>query len=105
GCGPRTPSSKTPVGRISVAQYIESACPNCNRPVRIRTEYLGKRIACKSCDHTFKADAAQIPPASTPQAAPEESPIVNQQTASLEEELKQVRNELAVRTTEHVGIE
>ncbi|HEV3083689.1 MAG TPA: hypothetical protein VGY66_28165, partial [Gemmataceae bacterium] len=89
-----------------MTQYVESACPSCHHPVRIRTEYLGKRIACKHCNHTFVAQPDQLPPAPTAAAPqPPTEGIADQGVAALEEQLKQVRAELAARTQEHAAAE
>ncbi|HEV3119441.1 MAG TPA: hypothetical protein VGY58_20460, partial [Gemmataceae bacterium] len=85
-----------------MVQYIESACPSCHRPVRIRTEYLGKRIACKYCNHTFVPEAGTLPPPPVAmQAPPGPDPATRQRIATLEEELKQARDELAIQANEH----
>ena len=33
--------------------YFRLPCPNCSHPLRIRQEYVGLRIACKECHHSF----------------------------------------------------
>ena len=51
-------------------------CPQCQRLLRVRTEYAGKRIACKHCSHAFvagvPAEAGQVGSAraAAAQAAP-----------------------------------
>jgi hypothetical protein len=37
-----------------MVQYIEGHCPNCGRPIRIRTQYFGKKLVCKTCDFRFR---------------------------------------------------
>jgi hypothetical protein len=39
---------------IAMVQYVEGHCPNCGRPIRIRTNYFGKKLVCKSCDFRFR---------------------------------------------------
>src|SRR6516225_1473810 len=70
------------------------ACPQCQTPLRVRTEYVGKRIACKTCDHTFRVEAppdGAAPPPAPPAAAGE----------GAGQEVQQLREELAARTSEH----
>src|SRR5262245_66487225 len=31
------------------------SCPRCRRKLRLRAEYLGKKLHCTSCDHVFRA--------------------------------------------------
>jgi exonuclease SbcC len=38
--------------------HLEIPCPGCGRTLRVRTVYLGKRIACKYCDYVFQPVAA-----------------------------------------------
>src|SRR5215475_1411024 len=47
--------SETDEGVPPVKTYIDLSCPNCQRLLRVRTEYAGKRIACKHCSHAFVA--------------------------------------------------
>ncbi len=30
-------------------------CPQCGRDLRVRAEYIGRRITCKKCENTFRA--------------------------------------------------
>ena len=73
-------------------QYIDGACPKCKRSVRVRAEYLGKRIACKYCDHDFLAQAQLVHGAAAAEAAATagsalspELTIARQRVATLEE--------------------
>jgi chromosome segregation ATPase len=79
-----------------VKQYLELACPNCQRSLRVRTEYLGKRIVCKHCQRQFTpvAPAVVAPPVAAPAEAPE-------RVAQLEEELRQARDGLAHHQAEY----
>ena len=36
-----------------MTDYTEIPCPNCQRQLRVRSEYAGKVIACKHCEHAF----------------------------------------------------
>lgn len=40
---------------MSGATYYIQECPTCGRQLRIRVEYLGKRVACEHCQGTFVA--------------------------------------------------
>ena len=40
------------------ATYFAQECPTCGRQLRIRVEYLGKRVACQHCQGTFVAAEA-----------------------------------------------
>jgi chromosome segregation ATPase len=100
-----------------VKSHIDLSCPNCQRLLRVRTEYDGKRIACKYCTHAFvaavTADAGQVAPApaAAPQAAPSGGPprpdpdaeAARQRFAQQEAELQRAVNELAARTAELTG--
>jgi chromosome segregation ATPase len=35
------------------------ACPECGRDLRMRAEYIGRRVTCKKCAHTFRATLAE----------------------------------------------
>lgn len=38
-----------------MTRYIEMACPQCDRGLRVRSEYLGRPVICNHCDHGFQA--------------------------------------------------
>jgi PHP family Zn ribbon phosphoesterase len=53
---------------MSNATYFDQECPTCGRRLRVRIEYLGKKVSCRHCHAKFEAwDAAsgQCPPASS----------------------------------------
>src|ERR1700730_13265153 len=57
---------------------IISACPSCNRQLRVPEDLLGKQVKCPSCGMTFTAaafDGAASPPPDDPAPVEEESPI------------------------------
>ncbi|MCC6418789.1 MAG: hypothetical protein IT429_11185 [Gemmataceae bacterium] len=60
--------------------HHESFCPSCKHPIRIRSEYLGKRIACKHCKHVFLA----VAPAAGGQPALPGAAAAPQATAAVE---------------------
>ena len=37
--------------------HFETYCPHCEHPLKVRLEYVGKKVACKHCEKTFR-----IPP-------------------------------------------
>ncbi len=37
------------------ATYFARECPTCGRQLRIRIEYLGKRVVCQHCQGQFDA--------------------------------------------------
>src|SRR5215213_975095 len=37
-----------------MSTHIEIACPKCHEGLRVRREYVGKRVTCKHCQNTFK---------------------------------------------------
>src|SRR5262245_49957120 len=71
------------------------ACPKCKRSLRVRTSYIGHRIACKSCEYVFKVSA---PPEQAVPPPPQEADPGR--AARLEEELQRARADLAARTSE-----
>src|SRR5262245_31701858 len=90
-----------------VNTYIEFSCPGCHHALRVRTEYLGKRISCKYCSHVFQAVATtgDVQPTAAGPAAPPQADAAaeaaRQQVASLETALQQARGELAERAATH----
>src|SRR5579883_2191743 len=57
-----------------VSEPIRMTCPNCRRDdLKVPPEYLGKKLRCKHCDHTFRAirteDLTPFPPAPRPVAS------------------------------------
>ncbi|HEV3166260.1 MAG TPA: hypothetical protein VGZ22_19700 [Isosphaeraceae bacterium] len=36
-----------------MAKHIRIPCPECQRPLRVRPDHVGMRVACKLCDHMF----------------------------------------------------
>ena len=86
-----------------MVQYIDSACPNCNKSVRIRTEYIGKRLVCTSCSHKFPATA---PDGYSPPTAPTsdaELEIARQRVAASEQEIATLRADLATRSADQIA--
>src|SRR5262245_37191471 len=37
-----------------MSTHIEIGCPKCHEKLRVRREYVGKRVTCKRCGETFK---------------------------------------------------
>ena len=92
-------------------QYIEKPCPQCGKGLRIRTTYVGLRLACKYCNHNFllQPDGQLVTAPAAPPAASPSSPSVDlapeleahrQRTAALEQDLDKVRAELAAAMTQ-----
>lgn len=50
-------------GHANSSHYVQE-CPTCGRNLRIRVEYLGKRVACLHCHGRFVAFDPQGPQAS-----------------------------------------
>src|SRR4051812_15572559 len=42
-----------------MSSYSRFPCPQCQHPLKIREEYLGRRVSCKHCSHTFIARAPE----------------------------------------------
>ena len=61
--------------------YLEIPCPKCQRKLRIPTEYLSKRLACKYCEHVFTPDAKA---AAAAPLAPNQPAAASQQAAQLQ---------------------
>lgn len=40
---------------MSSSTYFFQGCPTCGRRLRIRVEYLGKRVVCQHCQGSFVA--------------------------------------------------
>jgi chromosome segregation ATPase len=62
------------MGQI-VSDYLEMPCPQCKRSLRIRTSYVGLRLACKHCQHKFRVEGESKPPISPAPGKPAESAI------------------------------
>src|SRR4051794_3103575 len=91
GPSPDRPDPPTPRGRPVTTTYVKLACPNCKQPLRIRTEYLGQRLACKHCKRTFLPVAVD---GAVPAAPPGPDPALeraNQRITQLEAELRQAQ--------------
>src|SRR5262245_9033695 len=52
-----------------VTQHVERSCPKCGRTLRVRPEFLGHRVVCKSCNHVFRAEV-DSPPSAPAAVAP-----------------------------------
>jgi len=48
---------------MSKPAYFVQECPICGRPLQIRVEYLGKRLACNHCNGRFVATDSTSNPA------------------------------------------
>src|SRR5262249_28943263 len=95
-------------GKPLVTKYIDNPCPKCGRNLRVRTTYIGRKIACNHCNHGFlvKADTAPergaLPPdkpAGTMTREPELEQL-REQVRALDEESRKLRTELAARSLE-----
>src|SRR5271165_524934 len=90
---------------LAVTQYIEMPCPQCGRGLRVRTSYVGLRLACKYCRHNFQVtgEGRTAAPPSTP-ATPDAADALRRQTEALELELGKVKAEVAVRESEYQDV-
>src|SRR5262245_39837547 len=82
-----------------MALYIALPCSQCRRILRVRTEYLGQRVVCQHCNYGFLVPGDGDPMTAAPFSA--ELPVDQERVTRMEQELKQVRNELAVRSSDH----
>src|SRR5262249_9040388 len=94
----RDTAGTAPLRDATVVQYIDSACPRCQHAIRIRTEYVGRRLACKYCNHSFVAEATAQ---ASQSAVATDLESARTRISSLEEEVQQLRTELATRAPEH----
>jgi chromosome segregation ATPase len=88
-----------------MADYLELTCPGCQRKLRIRTKYIGLRVACSHCQHNFLVEAPEGTAASGPTPsgyapAPPDLAAEQQRVAELDSELQQLRQQLADRAAE-----
>ena len=88
-------------------RHVRITCPHCQRGgLRVRPEYLGRRVACKHCDHVFPARAAEDPgtgpsPDGPAPAEPASAAVIaeaGRRATALEGEIERVRAELATRS-------
>src|SRR5262249_50825630 len=84
-----------------MSTHFETICPNCKRPLRVRLEYVGKKVACRHCNQAFKIPPpgeAHQPPSPAPAPGPETiaAPQDDLMVASLRRELEQARVGLEV---------
>jgi chromosome segregation ATPase len=63
-------------------------CPQCQQELRVRAEYLNRRVACKHCKHSFTITES---PAAPPAASPAETPNLAPRVEALEQELRQAQ--------------
>ena len=40
---------------MAMSTFFTQECPTCSRNLRVRVEYLGKKVACKHCGAQFPA--------------------------------------------------
>src|SRR5262249_21174217 len=89
-----------------MSTHFETICPNCQRPLRVRLEYVGKRVACRHCNQAFKipppGEAAQPPSAAAHGPETIAAPHDDLKVVSLRRELEQARLEVEI---EHSEIE
>jgi chromosome segregation ATPase len=78
-----------------MADYLDLACPSCQKALRVRRQYIGQRVSCKYCNQPFKV----TDPVAPPPAAPEASSAAPQ-IAALEQQLQQLRADLSARNAE-----
>lgn len=51
---------------MSKPAYFVQECPVCGRPLQVRVEYLGKRLACNHCGGRFVAAESKSPSEPSP---------------------------------------
>lgn len=44
-----------------MTKYFETSCPHCRRILRVRTEYIGRRVCCNHCNQDFIARTTGSP--------------------------------------------
>src|SRR5262245_22764058 len=63
-------------------------CPRCQQELRVRAEYLNRRVSCKHCQQSFTVTG---PPEAPPAASPPETVNLAPVVEALEQDLRQVR--------------
>ncbi|MEJ7639646.1 MAG: hypothetical protein WKF75_17150 [Singulisphaera sp.] len=92
-----------------MSRHIRIECPNCRRTdLRIRPEYLGRRVTCKHCGFEFPARAADdsgTPPTSAGHPPAEQAAIDEAEPRATAPggEVERIRAELATRTGEYTA--
>src|SRR5262245_5514260 len=66
----------------ALARYLPLSCPQCQRELQVRAEYLNRRVSCNHCQHTF-------PVTGSPGASPPEAPNLAPRAEALEQEPRQ----------------
>ena len=78
-----------------MVEYLQLSCPNCQRELRVRRQYVGLQVACSHCGRSF---AVELPDDARGAATDAESP--SYQTASeadraaLERQITELASEL-----------
>ena len=90
-----------------MSRHIRIACPNCQRSdLRIRPEYLGRRVTCKHCHHEFPAGAAEDPgtrPRPAGHSPPEQAAIDVAEPRATALEVERMRAELGTQTGQYTA--
>src|SRR4051812_32840945 len=76
--------------------HIEVACPNCQRVLRARREYVGRTVACKHCGTPFPLlvpDDRQVHP--PPEDGTDDDRVSRREWDQLQVDLSTVRLRLA----------
>jgi chromosome segregation ATPase len=86
--------------------YIQFPCPNCQHKLRVKSEYLGRNLRCKYCAHEFPSPEPSngiVEASPGHQATEADTQAAQQRIASLEAELRSVRDELSLQTAEYTA--
>src|SRR4051812_19963269 len=71
-----------------MSPYLHMNCPRCQKELRVRSEYVNRRVTCKHCQHIFTVTG---PPATSAAASPPATPNLAPRVEALEQELRQSR--------------
>lgn len=60
--GSGSTSGEFPAGAFPAPEppgHVETACPDCGTPLRVRAKYLGRHVRCGGCNGKFRVDPAR----------------------------------------------
>src|SRR5438874_9398092 len=89
-------------------QYtVEFPCPQCEHPLRIKPEYLGRKLRCKYCAHEFPTDPSDGSPTADSglHAIEDARQVAEQRVAEMEAKLQSMQEELTQRITAQIAVE
>src|SRR5687767_1222486 len=79
--------------RLPMTTYLAMTCGRCQRPMRVRTQYVGQMVECNHCRHQFRVLTPAVAEGESGTMAAPDRGAVHGEVSELKAALEQVRQQ------------